>query len=210
MFDNTNIAYTQEGLEYKIKNIRSFYTFYEKAHTTEVDLKILFEEKGLYYPEDEDFPYKISLEKWSPKEGKPYFEQSKLIVHYREKNRRGEIKERELDLERNYGSTYLELVEQNNNYYLIFGHDYQGISSVNLNKKTISYYLPKAALRGGGFCIIGINEWLYHDNLLSVEGCYWGGPYVDRVYRIQNLDDISLEDMVYDGYDHYDPYEGEE
>jgi len=210
MFDDTNIAYTQEGLEYKIENIRSFYTFYEKTHTTEVNLKMLFEEKGLDYPENEDFPYKISLEKWSPKEGKPYFEQSKLIVHYREKNRRGEIRERELELERNYPSTYLELVKQNDNYYLIFGHDYQGISSVNLNKKTISYYLPKAVLRGGGFCVAGINSWNEYSNTLSVEGCHWGGPYINRIYNIEDLDNIHLSSLIYDGYDDFDPYEGEE
>lgn len=191
-----NVAYTKEGIDDYLDTIRIFYQHYKLHKITIIKNEDLFYQAQMDY--QEDFPFEISVEEWQSPIGWPF---SRLVVKYKELDYKEEMIDKEISIERNYGSSYLSLMKQNNTYFLVFGHDYQGIAALNLTTKLASYYLPKAALEGTGFCITDILSWDESDGLLEVEGCYWAWPYTTRLYKIDDLNNISLTKLLVDGYD---------
>ena len=203
-----NVAYTQEGLEDRLDTIRGFYTLYKLDETKEVDIEKLFKNSDLEYPGDEAFPFKIELESWKSEK---YWRYSRLVVRYKKLNHKKEEVDVETYIERNYDSTYLYVVRQNGTYFLLFGHDYQGIAALNLTTQKISYYMPKAALEEGmGFCITDMENWDEENSNLLVEVCFWGWNQVKRDYKIEDLHNITLTNLILDGYDYPENEDEEE
>lgn len=59
--------------------------------------------------------------------------------------------------------------------FLLCGEDYQGMTVLNLTKRTERVYFPRAALRGVGWCATsGVPS--NNGKTIALTGCIWGGP----------------------------------
>ncbi|MGE5417094.1 MAG: hypothetical protein ACM3UZ_10215 [Acidobacteriota bacterium] len=70
--------------------------------------------------------------------------------------------------------------------YLICGEDYQGLSIVNLKTGEVLHYVPEAAYEGRGFCWVVIHH-LNGNDIIAVEGCYWGSEYEIVFFDISEI-----------------------
>lgn len=100
-----------------------------------------------------------------------------------------------IEIKRNFISFPFKFIDHTNGLsYLICGEDYQGITVVNLESG--DFYSKKY-----GFCPA---NYKYHanQNILEVEGCYWGAPYeyifYDFSQPLEKLQEISL---IYPGFE---------
>ena len=80
--------------------------------------------------------------------------------------------------------------------YLLTGEDYQGFSLVNLTTGVKRSFRNPGADQGFGWCPISakiIQGFRENRVTLSVDGCYWAGPYEQRIYDFSDPDAESFE-----------------
>lgn len=87
---------------------------------------------------------------------------------------------------RNYGSFWHCFVQKNEEEYLLCGSDYQGYSVIRCsNGERLDYLYPNSTKHGIGFCWIDCEQ--VEENIIIVNGCYWGAPFEVVQYDISNI-----------------------
>lgn len=106
-----------------------------------------------------------------------------------------DIKDEPIDtIYRNYDPFVFSWVEVQGKEYLLCGLDYQGYSIVDLSDKKTQHYVPEAAYKGFGFCWAEI-IYFEQQNLLVVDGCYWGHPYELVFYDFSNPMSLPYKEL---------------
>ncbi len=77
--------------------------------------------------------------------------------------------------------------------YLICGSDYQGQTVVDCRSGRVVNYRPEAAKEGGGFCWSSMEQ--TGTERLLVNGCFWGGPYENVLYKVVDPMFLPYEEL---------------
>ena len=96
---------------------------------------------------------------------------------------------------RNYGDFWYHFIinhSKTGHDYLLCGEDYQGYNVVNLSTGANHVYIPKAALEGVGWCIIGVDDYDPESCELLVDGCFWACPYEQIKFDFSNPEQLPL------------------
>ena len=139
-----------------------------------------FSPSGRYYVTTESIPTKPGA--WS---------------HTRARIYRADATESEpfIEFTRNYSSMWMTWIENHpvtGNDYLLTGEDYQGQTIINLTTGVKRSWLPAAAAKGFGWCIVRAT-WLPEHCWVRAEGCYWAHPYENRFLDLSDPDNVNFE-----------------
>lgn len=95
---------------------------------------------------------------------------------------------------RDYSSISMCYAHNNNMDYIVFtGENYQGFSIYNLTKETFYSYIPTTF----GWCPSEIIYYNEDTQELKAYGCVWGGDFEWRYYKIPDLDNPTFNDYEY-------------
>lgn len=90
------------------------------------------------------------------------------------------------DIFRNYSHFWFKFIEHSNGRnYLLCGHDYQGITIIELETMHRTDYLNKGYTGGFGFCPVDA-EYDIDNNALKINGCIWGAEFEIITFDFSN------------------------
>lgn len=110
------------------------------------------------------------------------------------------------DVRRNYSSFWHLWFEQGEKEYLLCGEDYQGYGAVDLEQKTVKFFLPESAEQGVGFCWVEAEQ--TDPDRILVNGCYWACPFEYVEYDVS--DPMNLPYPELSRYSDDDDYEDDD
>jgi hypothetical protein len=174
-----NLAKSKEYKENRL-NIEKFFTKENLLKTK----KITYEEECFDELKEKGFDFEINRYKTM----KNRFDYSELVIFYPDNF--------ELKVRNNYSSIQVFSFKYEDKYYIATQEDYQGISIVDIEKRTIETFVPDLAKMGAGFCITEIISFDEDEKTFSIEGCIWACPEERRTLKINdfnNLDDCEYE-----------------
>ncbi len=104
-----------------------------------------------------------------------------------------------VEIKRNYDHFQFCWIEEKD--YFLCGADYQGYSIVDLKNGELKHYVPEEYYQGIGFCWVQVH-YLHDNDIIAVEGCYWGAPYDIVFYDFSKPMELPYKELLrVAGYD---------